>query len=85
MIPKGLHENVKVAHKTGSITRIAHDAAIVFPPDTDPYVLVILTRGYDDIQEAHALGAKISKRIYDYHINPDPNKIVDISDLVTVE
>lgn len=84
MIPKGLPENVKVAHKTGSITRIAHDAAIVFPPEHDPYVLVILTSGYDDIQEAHALGARISKRIYDYHINPDPNKIVDISDLVPI-
>lgn len=84
MIPQGLPENVEVAHKTGSITRIAHDAAIIFPPDAHPYVLVILTSGYDDIQEAHALGAKISRRLYDYHINPDPNKIVDISDLVPI-
>lgn len=82
MIPRDLPEDVRIAHKTGSITRIAHDAAIVFPPEADPYVLVILTQGYDDIRAAHALGAKISKRIYDYHINPDPDKIVDISDLV---
>ncbi|MCF7796788.1 MAG: class A beta-lactamase-related serine hydrolase [Lentisphaeria bacterium] len=84
MIPKELPPEVQVAHKTGSITRIAHDAAIVFPAGNDPYVLVILTSGYDDISEAHALGAKISRRIYNYHINPDPNKIVDISDLVPI-
>lgn len=86
MIPKGLPDGIRVAHKTGSITRIAHDAAIVFPLNTDPYVLVILTSGYDNIEEAHALGARISERIYQYHMNTDPNKVVDISDLVpTVE
>jgi len=82
MIPKGLPDGIKVAHKTGSITRIAHDAAIVFPPNADPYVLVILTSGYDDNTEAQALGARISERIYAYHMNTEPNKIIDISDLV---
>ena len=85
MIPAGLPANVKVAHKTGSITKIAHDAAIVLPPDSDPYVLVILTRGFEDRTEAAALGARISQRVYMYHMNPDPNKIIDISDLVSVK
>jgi len=67
MIPAGLPENVIVAHKTGSITGIAHDAAIVFPPEASPYVLVILTRGWDDHQAAQLVGAKISSKVYDYH------------------
>mgnify|MGYP002632844728 CR=1 FL=1 len=67
MIPAGLPDGVIVAHKTGSITRIAHDAALVFPADTAPYVLVILTRGWDNQEAAQAVGAKISSKIYDYH------------------
>src|SRR5690606_22877008 len=47
MIPAGLPSGTPVAHKTGSITRINHDAAIV-SPNADPYVLVILTEGIDD-------------------------------------
>ncbi len=67
MIPAGLPEGVVVAHKTGSITRIAHDAALVFPPDTPPFVLVILTRGWDDHAAAQKVGARISSKVYDYH------------------
>ena len=32
-IPAGLPPGTKVAHKTGSITKIAHDAGLVFRPD----------------------------------------------------
>jgi beta-lactamase class A len=47
-IPALLPEGVKVAHKTGSITRINHDCAIVYLPDGRSYSLTILTRGIDD-------------------------------------
>lgn len=67
MIPAGLPQEVIVAHKTGSITRIAHDAALVLPPDSPPYVLVILTRGWDDHSAAQRVGARISSKVYDYH------------------
>ena len=67
MIPAGLPDDVIVAHKTGSITRIAHDAALVFPPSSSPYVLVILTRGWDDHAAAQRVGARISSKVYDYH------------------
>ncbi len=67
MIPAGLPENIDVAHKTGSITRIAHDAALVFPPDSPAYVLVVLTRGWDDHASAQKVGARISSKVYDYH------------------
>ncbi|MBC8377137.1 MAG: serine hydrolase [FCB group bacterium] len=67
MIPAGLPKDVIIAHKTGSITRIAHDAALVFPPDSPPFVLVILTRGWDDHASAQKVGARISSKVYDYH------------------
>jgi beta-lactamase class A len=63
-IPAGVGKGAKVAHKTGSITRINHDAAIVFPPDRRPYVLVVLTRGLADQKRAHQLIADISGVIY---------------------
>ena len=44
--------------KTGSITRIRHDAGMVFAPR--PYVLVVIVRGLDDAKAADALIARIS-------------------------
>lgn len=43
-IPAGLPEEAKVAHKTGNISTVHHDAGIVFLEDREPYILVILTR-----------------------------------------
>src|SRR4029079_6666097 len=63
-IPAGLPAGVRVAHKTGEITRIAHDAAIVYPPGRSPYVLVVLTRGIQDTKIADKLVADISTIIY---------------------
>ncbi|MEZ5318922.1 MAG: serine hydrolase [Vicinamibacterales bacterium] len=61
-IPAGLPPGLRVAHKTGSITAIRHDAAIVYAPR--PYVLVVLTRGFDKPEEADALIAAISRIAY---------------------
>ena len=66
MIPAGLPANSRVAHKTGWITRIDHDAAIVYPADRGPYVLVILTRGIDDKTRSAELGAKIAAVMAEY-------------------
>lgn len=63
-IPAGLPPSVRVAHKTGSITRINHDAAIVLPPGRKPYVLVVLTRGIEDEKRAHKLIAEISRAVF---------------------
>ncbi len=60
MIPAGLPSGVRVAHKTGTITRVHHDAAIVYPPEDAPYVLVILTEGIEDEARSAALGAEIA-------------------------
>jgi len=58
-IPAGLPEGTKIAHKTGWITRIRHDAGLVYGPR--PYVLVVLTRGIDDPAVADRLIADITR------------------------
>lgn len=63
-IPAGLPPGVRVAHKTGDITAIAHDAAIVYPPGRGPYVLVVLTRGIRDARKSDSLIADLSSLIY---------------------
>jgi beta-lactamase class A len=63
MIPAGLPEGTVVAHKTGNITKHHHDAALVYPPNKSPYVLVILIKGIADIKESAKIGARISGAI----------------------
>ena len=61
-IPAGLPPGTRVAHKTGNITRIHHDAGIVFAKR--PYVLVVLVRGIQDQKQSAALIAELSKAIH---------------------
>ncbi len=62
-IPAQLPPGTVVAHKTGSITKIHHDAAIVLAPR--PFVLVVLTRGIEDGKASAALMARIARVLYD--------------------
>jgi beta-lactamase class A len=64
MIPAGVPPGTRVAHKTGSITAVLHDAAIVYPTDGAPYVLVVLTKGIPDEKIARALVADLSRLTY---------------------
>jgi beta-lactamase class A len=61
-IPAGLPAGTRVAHKTGEITKIHHDAAIVFAPK--PFVLVILVRGLAETKDSAALMADITRQLY---------------------
>jgi beta-lactamase class A len=65
-IPAGIPIGVRVANKTGSITRIDHDAAIIFPEDRKPYILVVLTRGIEKREDAEKLIARLSRIVYDH-------------------
>jgi beta-lactamase class A len=60
-IPAGLPPGTPVAHKTGSITATLHDAAIVYPRNRKPYVLVVLTRNIPRQETARQLIADISR------------------------
>lgn len=60
-IPAGLPKGTRVAHKTGSITAINHDAGLVFASDGSAYALVALTRGFQKDKQADKVIASISK------------------------
>ena len=66
-IPRLLPPDEKGAHKTGNITAIDHDAAIVYLPDGRYYSLTILTSGIEDHHEAQALVAELSQIVYRYY------------------
>jgi len=67
IIPAQLPKDVKVAHKTGSITGVQHDSGIVLLPDGRKYVLVLLSH-FDPPDEKTVIRAMadVSKLIYDY-------------------
>jgi beta-lactamase class A len=71
-IPAGLPPGTPVAHKTGDIVGIHHDAAIVYPPGEEPYVLVVLTVGYDKEAEANRFIATVSRAIWQARQVPAP-------------
>jgi beta-lactamase class A len=63
-IPAGLPEGVRVAHKTGEITKHSHDAGIVYLPNRKPYVIVVLTKGIAEHRVSNKLIADISRAVY---------------------
>ena len=67
-IPAKLPKKVKVAHKTGWITGVNHDAGIVILPDGRKYVLVLLSKELEDDKAAVKSMAKVSRMIYDYFL-----------------
>jgi beta-lactamase class A len=66
-IPAGLPEDARVAHKTGEISTVAHDAGIVYLDGRDAYVVVILTEWAPEVTGARQETiARISRAVYDY-------------------
>ena len=65
-IPAGLPEDARVAHKTGEISTVAHDAGIVYLPEREPYVVVILTEWQPEGGSRTDAIATISRDVYEY-------------------
>jgi beta-lactamase class A len=63
-IPAGLPEAARVAHKTGNIATVHHDAGIVYLENRKPYVLVILTQFTSETPRGTAV-ADVSRDIYE--------------------
>ena len=63
-IPAGVPDDARVANKTGEISTIAHDAAIVYLPDRKPYVLVVLTQWERGTSGRSDTIARISRTVY---------------------
>lgn len=66
IIPAQLPPEVKVAHKTGSITGVHHDSGIVMLPNGKRYVLVLLSKNLEDTNAGTIALADISRMIYEY-------------------
>lgn len=64
-IPFLLPSTIKVAHKTGSITNISHDAAIVYLDQEHLYILIVLTKDIESHEQAKEIIARISRMVYD--------------------
>jgi beta-lactamase class A len=66
-IPALLPPTSRVAHKTGWTGDVYHDTGIVYPENSKPYAISIMTRGFPEEkpEEAHACMAEISRMIYD--------------------
>jgi len=69
-IPAKQPGGVSVAHKTGWNDKIYHDAAIVYPPEHTPYVVVTMTSGLSETSAAPAPVAALSAEIYSQLIGP---------------
>jgi beta-lactamase class A len=63
-IPARLPSAVRVAHKTGDISTVAHDAGVVYPPGRKPYVVAILTEWAPEATRRSATIAEVSHAIF---------------------
>ena len=64
MIPAGLPAHAAVAHKTGEISTACHDMGIVYLPEREPYIAVILTEFNSEREGRRETVAAISEVIY---------------------
>ncbi len=64
-IPARLPREVRVAHKTGDISTIAHDAGVVYAPGRKPYVIAILTEWSPDAGSRSPTIATVSHVVYE--------------------
>ena len=70
-LPAGLPDNVVVAHKTGNLVGLTHDAGIIYTP-SGPRVVVVMT--WDAFaEEANALIANIGALVYGAVLEPPAN------------
>lgn len=63
-IPKGLPDELQIAHKTGELYGYKHDAGIVFAPSGD-YIIVLLSDTKNPSIAVEVM-AQLSKNVYDY-------------------
>jgi len=63
-LSKDLPENVVIAHKTGELSGLSHDAGIVYSPKGD-YIIVVMSKT-ENPPVANENIAEISNEVYDY-------------------
>ena len=73
-IPARLPKGARVAHKTGEISTVAHDAGVVYLPKRKPYVVVILTEWDPEGSGRSRTIAAISHTIYEFLTQCPPDE-----------
>ena len=73
-IPARLPKGARVAHKTGEISTIAHDAGVVYLPKRKPYVLVVLTEWDPEGTGRSRTIATVSHTIYEFLTQGPPDE-----------
>lgn len=66
-IPKYLPSEIDIAHKTGELDTVKHDAGIVYSPKGE-YIIVLMS-DTDDLTHAAEIEAQISKKVWEYFNN----------------
>ena len=66
MIPAPLPAHASVAHKTGEISTACHDAGIVYLPEREPYILVVLTEVAPETNGRRETVAKVSEAVFQF-------------------
>jgi len=63
-----LPKELDIAHKTGSIKSVLHDAGIISSDNGLNYILVILSKNLVDKEKSASLFATISESIYSFSV-----------------
>lgn len=64
-IPAGIPEGILTANKTGELTDVENDAALVYPANTT-YTICVMTEGLSDTYSARCMITDISSLTYNY-------------------
>ena len=72
MLPARLPAHAAVAHKTGEISTACHDMGIVYLPEREPYIAVILTEFDPEHDGRRETVAAISEAIYRSVVGAEP-------------
>jgi beta-lactamase class A len=64
-LPEGIRGAARVAHKTGEISSVSHDAGLVFLPGRPPYVVAILVESHGDARSRIDAGIAASTAVYE--------------------
>ncbi|CAN1212775.1 serine hydrolase [Tumidithrix helvetica PCC 7403] len=65
LLPKGLGEGARIAHKTGDIGSVVGDAGIIDMPNGKRYIMAALVKRPNNDQRANELIRKVSRVVYE--------------------
>jgi beta-lactamase class A len=72
MLPARLPAHAAVAHKTGEISTACHDMGIVYLPEREPYIAVVLTEFDSEGNGRREMVAAVSGAIYRLIVGAEP-------------